>query len=126
MSNKLRDTTFSKKEQIYVIKINSYEKLLYKIGRSKNMNNRIKTYKTGRKNLDIVYSIECHNCKLVEKILKYKLKSHKYDKNKELFVGPLKIIIQTIKKTINELEKGRQLNPTEKILYDSEKELKDL
>lgn len=125
LSNKLNETTFKKGEQIYVIKVDTYGEPLYKIGKSSNMNNRSSTYKTGRHKLNIVYNIECHNSKLVEKILKYKLKSYRYEKNKELFSGSLKMITKTIKKTINELEKGKQLDPTEKLLSESDSEINE-
>jgi len=70
---KLNKNIYDDNDMIY-IKINkNYDINLYKIGYTRNMNNRVNVYKTGNKDDDIIFNIKCNNSKLVKDIIKYKL-----------------------------------------------------
>lgn len=123
LTNKLSERTYEENDQVYIMEVESYDEKLYKIGRSEDLNKRTKAYKTGRKSVNIVYNERCDDSKLVENIIKYKLKSYRYEKNKELYNAPLESMIKTIKETIKELKDGKINTPIEELLSESDKEL---
>ena len=88
---------------IYIIKQKNDEKIFYKIGYTKNLNKRIKTYNTGNANkiyfnyIIKVYDIEIDKC--VKKILKNK----EYIKNKEFYKLTLNSALRFIKKCSSNL-----------------------
>lgn len=106
LSRKLTKDVYEKTNRIYIHQFLTYEEFpLFKIGFSKNLNKRIPVYNTGNDNNGIVvYDNYCYDCKLVEKVLKHKLKYNLYDKNKELVNIDLNKLINTIDETIHDLD----------------------
>ena len=78
---------------IYVIKASKDYDSIYKIGRTKDLNKRLSTYKTGNfDNIDVVYKFRTENLNAVEKCIKGFLKEFQLRKYKELYQANLTIV----------------------------------
>lgn len=92
--NKLNNT----KMYIYVIKaLNTSDSNdnLYKIGKTKNIKNRLNTYNSGlANNNNILFHFETTNIDETEKCLKNLLVKYQYRKYKEVYDVPLEVIIK--------------------------------
>lgn len=87
-----------KKEKIYVFQSLNTDLTLYKIGKTKDIKNRLKTYNSPLANdLKIVYEYETTNIDLVEKCIKVLMKHAQYRKYKEIYEVNLEIIEKFIK-----------------------------
>lgn len=106
LTKNLCSEVYEKKQVIYIHIYETYEERpLYKIGYSKNLNKRIKSYGTGKKTPGtIIYYKECYDCKLAEKVLLHKLKYARYEKNKELIDIDFDKLKNIIDITIDELD----------------------
>ncbi len=92
--NKIR---YEKKDRIYVYEdITKDNKLVYKIGFTKNMNVRAETYDTCRFENNLKYELTCSNGRLLESVIHHVLQSKQDCEKKEWFHTTLDIIINTI------------------------------
>jgi prophage antirepressor-like protein len=88
---------------IYIIKQKNDDKIFYKIGYTKNLNKRIKTYNTGNANkIYFNYIIKVDNVE-VDKCIKKVLKNEEYIKNKEFYKLSLNSALKFIEKCSSEL-----------------------
>ena len=71
----------------------------------------------------IVYHLRCYNMKLIEKVLKHKLKWCLYDDNKELVDIKLDKLINIIKETVNDIDDKIIKEDIQELLIDSENEI---
>ena len=92
------------KSKIYVFKTLNTDLTLYKIGRTKNLKNRLKPVNSGLANdLKVIYEYETDNIKQVESCIKILMKNAQYRKYKEVFQIDIDIIKKLIKKCDNEI-----------------------
>lgn len=88
----------NKKNKIYVFKALNTDLTLYKIGRTKDLKNRLKSYNSSAANeLKIIYEYETENIKEVETCVKTLMKNAQYRKYKEIFQIDIDIIEKLIK-----------------------------
>lgn len=106
LSRNLSNQLYEKKNSIYIFKYDNYTNhFLFKIGSSKNINNRKMTLDTSLPDGGtIVYHVSCFDCKLVERVLKHKLKYSMYLPNKEFIEMELNDLIKIIDETIYDLD----------------------
>ncbi len=125
LTRKLHKEIYEKGQLVYVHVYTTYEKYpLYKIGYSKKLDKRIMNYGTGHTdNGSIVFHIKCHNMKLVEDVLKHKLKWCLYDKNREMVKIKLDELILIIEETIHDLDDKIIKDDVEQLLTNSDNEL---
>lgn len=83
---------------IYIIKQKNNNKIFYKIGYTKNLNKRIKTYNTGNANKIYFNYIIKVDDKEIDKCIKQMLKNTEYVKNKEFYKLTLNSVLRFIKK----------------------------
>jgi len=94
----------NKKSKIYVFKTLNTDLTLYKIGRTKNLKNRLGQYNSPLANdLKIIYEYETNNIKQVESCIKILMKNSQYRKYKEVFQIDIDIIKKLIKNCDNEI-----------------------
>jgi len=94
----------NKKSKIYVFKTLNTDLTLYKIGRTKNLKNRLGQYNSPLANdLKIIYEYETNNIKQVESCIKILMKNSQYRKYKEVFQINIDIIKKLIKNCDNEI-----------------------
>lgn len=87
------------KNKIYVFKALNTNLTLHKIGRTKNLKNRLKSYNSGLANdLQLIYEYETENVEQVEQCVKSLIKAAQYRKYKEVYEIDLKIIRRFIKR----------------------------
>ena len=87
---------------IYIIRT-SDQHTLYKLGRTNDLNKRLKTYNTGLANdIDVLYLYETNDVVKVEKCVKMWLQDHRYRKYKEVY----DVDLDTIKQIINNCGKA--------------------
>lgn len=94
---------------IYIIKQKRNSKIYHKIGYTKNLNNRIKTYNTGNANKIYFNYIIKVSTKETDKCIKQIMKNHEYIKNKEFYHVSLKNALKFINKcdaSINNISCG--------------------
>lgn len=84
---------------IYVFRASPTRNSVYKIGRTSNLVNRLRTYQTGHADddIDLIYKYRTDNHKTVEGCLKTMLKEKQYRKYKEVYEVDIDIIKQLIK-----------------------------
>ena len=83
---------------IYILKSDEENQEAFKIGNSKDIENRMKVYNVGKiSEMEIVFAVKTENPKEVEKCLKENLKSYQLKKNTELFNVDIDFIKETIK-----------------------------
>jgi len=100
--DKLRENQKPKKEVkksvLYIFQALNTELTLYKIGKTKNIKNRLKSYNSNLANdLKIVREFETDNIDLVEKCVKILMKHAQYRKYKEIYEVNLEIIEKLMK-----------------------------
>lgn len=84
---------------IYVIKASSSKNSVYKIGRSKNFNNRLSTYQTGKlEGVELVYKFRTDSHKKTEACAKMMMKEHQLRKYKEVYEANIDMIKTIIRK----------------------------
>lgn len=125
LTKKLHKEVYEKSNLVYIHVYTTYEtRQLYKIGYSKRLDKRIMSYGTGNIDNDsIIYHLKCYDMKLVEKLLKHKLKWCLYEKNKEMVDIKLEKLIDIIKETVYDIDEKIIKNDIEELLIDSENEL---
>lgn len=102
---------FVKKDIIYIVIVDNliYEEFnepAYKLGKTTNEKNRMTNYSTGRiNNITPEYARDCSNIDIVEAQLKGLLRRYSHPNRSELFVIPLKSLIQIVECVINLNEK---------------------
>lgn len=100
--DKFKKSIQVKKGYIYIIKASEKEDGLYKIGRSKDLLNRIRTYNTGRaEDIDLLYIYEAPDIYGAEHCVKGFLKEYQKRKYKEVYEADLKMIKDLIKGCAN-------------------------
>ena len=100
--DKLRENQKPKKEVkksvLYIFQALNTELTLYKIGKTKNIKNRLKSYNSNLANdLKIVREFETDNIDLVETCIKTLMKHAQYRKYKEIYEVNLEIIEKLMK-----------------------------
>jgi len=94
----------NKIKKIYIFKALNTELTLYKIGRSKNLKNRLKSHNSPLANdLELIFEYETNNLKQVETCIKALMKNAQYRKYKEVFQIDLDIIKKFIKECDNNI-----------------------
>jgi phage anti-repressor protein len=82
---------------IYVLRASKDKDSVYKLGRTKDLHARLKTYQTGRlEDVDIVYKFRTDNLKSMESCVKLALKERQYRKYKELYQADIQMIKEII------------------------------
>ena len=88
----------NKKNKIYIFKTLNTDLTLYKIGRTKDLKNRLKSYNASLANdLQVIYEYETENLIEVELCIKTQMKHAQYRKYKEVFQIDINIIKKFIK-----------------------------
>jgi len=125
LTKKLHKEVYDKSNLVYVHTYTTYEdRPLYKIGYSKKLDKRILNYGVGKTdNGSIVFHIKCYNMKLIEQVLKHKLKWCLYDHNKELVDIKLDKLIDIIKETVYDIDDKIIKEDIHDLLIDSENEI---
>lgn len=94
---KRNKVNYEMKDRIYVYEDFTIDnKLVYKIGRSTNLNIRVITYDTTRFENRLIFQIECVNSKILEKAIHHYLRQYQDPEKQEWFHAD----IETIKKGI--------------------------
>jgi phage anti-repressor protein len=94
----------NKKKKIYIFKALNTELTLYKIGRAKDLKNRLKSHNSPLANdLEVIYEYETEYLKEVEDCIKSQMKLAQYRKYKEVFEIDIKIIEKFIKQCDNNI-----------------------
>ena len=113
---------------IYIIKALDSDDSLYKIGKTGNIQNRIKGYNSGNANdIDPIFILKVDNIDGVENCIKNACKTHQYRKYKEIYQIDIDVLKEVITKcdeliTFVEKKSGRK---TKKELRQSIKEMKE-
>jgi len=98
LKNNQKPKIRTKEKTIYIFKALNTELTLHKLGRSKDLQQRLKQYNSGLANdVKVVYEYHTENIESVEDCLKALLREKKYRKYKEVFEVDLDIIKETIK-----------------------------
>lgn len=124
--NRNRKTKKQQPGYLYVLKnpiYDYYHSNLYKIGLTRNLNNRIKDYTTSYPEPSEYYytSPKFSDCQLAEKTVFYHLQQYRYQHNREFFQCPLNKIIATIENVHNQLEnKNKNKNQHPKTTFAQE------
>jgi predicted GIY-YIG superfamily endonuclease len=96
----LKNIDYPEGNHIYIIK----QKKFYKIGYTKNLNKRIKTYNTGNANkIYFNYIIKVENIE-IDKCIKKIMKNEEYIKNKEFYKITLKHALKFINKCSTDID----------------------
>jgi phage anti-repressor protein len=94
----------NKKNKIYIFKTLNSELTLYKIGRTKDLKTRLKSYNSSLANdLQVIYEYETENLIQVETCIKTQMKHAQYRKYKEVFQIDINIIKNFIKQCDNNI-----------------------
>lgn len=102
---------------LYVIKSSEKQDGVYKIGRSKDLIQRLRTYNTGRQDdVDLLYIYKSSNIYAAEQCVKGYLKEYQLKKYKEVYQTNLSMIKQLIKECTNLDVKLVHKNTREKML----------
>jgi phage anti-repressor protein len=111
----------NKKLKLYIFQALNTDVTLYKIGKTKNIKNRLKGYNSNLANdLKIVREFETDNIDLVEKCVKILMKHAQYRKYKEIYEVDIDIIEKLMKQcdaNINLIKSIATKNLSEKKLY---------
>jgi phage anti-repressor protein len=90
---------FGIKGKVYVFQALNTEDTLYKLGNSKDLETRLKTYNTGLANdLQILFELEVNDIEMVEDCAKAFLKRYQYRKRKEVYETNLEIVSGMLEK----------------------------
>ena len=91
--------------KIYIISAHIFKNNIYKVGRSRNFPNRIKSYKTAFGSEPIVHlEIDVNHDELIEKLIHIKLKKFRFrDSNNKLSREHYEITLSELIKKINEI-----------------------
>lgn len=108
LANNQKPKINPRKGIIYVIRALNDNSTLYKIGKTINLKNRLKSYNSGLANdIEIVLVYECDDIDQVEKCIKVMMKNAQYRKYKEVY----KVDIDIIKKAIDNCDsKIKEIN----------------
>jgi len=118
----------NKKRKIYIFKALNTQLTLYKIGRAKDLKNRLKSHNSPLANdLEVIYEYETEYLEEVEDCIKSQMKLAQYRKYKEVFEIDIKIIENFIKqcdKNINLVKKYVEKQNSDKLymylpIYDN-------
>lgn len=102
--------TILKKGKIYVIQAQNTEMTLYKLGKSKDMDQRIKNYNTGNANdIDILLEVDVDDINNVELCVKREAKLLQYRKYKEVYEASADMLESLIKECDEFLGKVKKL-----------------
>ncbi len=97
LERNLKKIKYPVKGALYILDI-SNDNDGYKIGKTKNMNNRIKSYNTAHKdNPAVVYVFYTHDIHRLEKCVRNALKDFEYRNNKEYYKASKEDIIDAMK-----------------------------
>ena len=95
-ANKINELAKEDNKYIYILMVNKYKDIL-KLGRAKDIRNRLKSYSTGKEtHPDVKFIMIVDDAKKVEKCTKIFVKKFQYKGNKELY----KMDIDDLKKSI--------------------------
>lgn len=84
---------------IYILRASNEVADLFKIGRSKDIKNRLQSYQTGHAhNVNLLYVLSVHNMKNAEKCIKSQLKEFQYRQRREIYQVPINMLKEIIKK----------------------------
>lgn len=106
---------------LYAFRYDAKDRTVYKIGKTGNIKQRLRTYRTVVPNGVLFHVVTCYDMHMAEKILHGALKMHGYHIDKEVFHGPP----STIKELMNLVEeldrvfKEKGAKPRELILVTS-------
>ena len=104
VKNNQKPKLINNKNKIYIFKTLNTDLTLYKIGRTTDLKNRLKSYNSSLANdLEIIYEYEAENIKEVEDCIKSQMKHAQYRKYKEVFQIDIKIIKNFIKQCDNNI-----------------------
>ena len=105
LKNNQRNIKYPKGNAIYVIKQIINNKKYYKLGRTKDLNKRLKVYNTGNAN-KILFKYYCLIEDIdIDKCIKTVFKNKEFIKNKEFYVTNTKQIINVINKCDKRIQK---------------------
>jgi hypothetical protein len=94
---------------IYVLRASDRNDSVYKIGRSIDLLNRLRTYQTGKlDDIEVVFKYQTNNLKAMETCVKHALKERRYRKYKEIYQADLQMIKDIINKCA-EIETIKQM-----------------
>jgi hypothetical protein len=92
---------------IYILKALNTETTLYKLGKSKNLKNRLKTYNSGNANdVEPLFFLPVKDIYSVESCIKKGCKKHQYRKYKEVYeidINVLKEVMEDCNEFVNQL-----------------------
>ncbi len=98
LKNNQRNIKYPEGVAIYIIKQIINKKIYYKLGRTKNLNKRLKVYNTGNAN-KLLYKYFCIiDDENIDKCIKTFMKNKEYIKNKEFYVTNLNNIVKILNK----------------------------
>lgn len=104
-------------EALNNIKLTHLEEKLYKIGKTKNVKNRFKTYNSGNANdIEPLFVLEVDDITKVEKCIKNLLVDYQYRKYKEIYqinINALKLVFNNCDKLVAGFKKYMNNNPKE-------------
>ena len=99
----MKNIDYPKGNYIYIIKQKANNKTYYKIGYTKNLNKRVKTYNTGNANkIFFNYIIKVQN-EEIDKCIKKIMKNQEYIKNKEFYKISLNSALKFINKCSSDI-----------------------
>lgn len=117
LERNLKKVKYPVEGAVYILKVTDNEDE-FKIGKTENMNDRLKNYNTSHKdNPEVVHIFYTHDVHRLEKCVKFALKNFEYRNNKEFYKASEKMIKEAIldcnhliTKFVNEPEKDKQLS----------------
>jgi hypothetical protein len=87
---------FKPGESVYIFRSSHDNKNIYKVGRTKNCNDREYTHKTATFDGEIVYQVMCSNSSVLERVCHFILDKYKLATRREWFSSSLNTIINAV------------------------------